>query len=36
MPDRDGKGPIEGSYRKEVEGQEEGRRKEAGEECPED
>jgi len=34
MADRDGKGPREGSYRKE-EGRE-GRRKEAGEDCPEE
>jgi len=32
---RDGSGPAKGSYRKEVERKEEGRRKEAGEDCPE-
>lgn len=34
MPNRDGKGPREGSYRKEVEEKEEGRRIEKGEPCP--
>ncbi|GAH06433.1 unnamed protein product, partial [marine sediment metagenome] len=32
---RDGTGSFEGSYRRQVEGKEEGRRIEAGEECPE-
>jgi len=36
MLDRDGKGPREGSYRKEVEGKEDGRKIESGEECPEE
>jgi len=34
MANRDGTGPREGSYRKEVEDKQEGRRIEAGEECP--
>lgn len=31
---RDGTGPFKNSYRKRVEGKNEGRRKEAGESCP--
>jgi len=31
---RDGTGPFKSSFRKTTEGKKEGRRKEAGEECP--
>lgn len=35
MPNRDGKGSREDSYRRQVEGKQEGRRIEAREDCPE-